>query len=72
MWVLFWEIQEKSSPENPPEDRLGIPQYKLSTSISFGSEYFDTDGQIQNNREEELIGTQKTATFGTDGDKLWS
>ena len=57
------EIQEKSSLENTPEDRVGIPQYRLSISELPGFDAFDINGQVKNDRDEELSGTQITASF---------
>jgi hypothetical protein len=57
------EIQAKSSLENTPDDRVGIPQYRLSTSELPGFDAFDINGQVKNDRDEELFGTQITASF---------
>lgn len=45
------------------DDQLAIPQFKLGTSDNYGVHTFDIDGQLQNNRDTELLAVQIVATF---------
>jgi hypothetical protein len=56
-------IQDSSSLDNPPEDRVIINSYRLTTSEETGETTFNINGEIQNNRDETIEFVEVIATF---------